>query len=251
MSFAVTAEAYDRFMGRYSTPLAPVFADFADVSTGHQVLDLGAGTGALTAELARRVGPSAVTAVDPSKSFVVALADRQPSVTVRQARAEELPFADETFDGVLAQLVVHFMDDPVAGIGEMARVARPGGVVAACVWDHGGEHGPLSTFWAIARELDPAVEDEGHLAGTTEGELARLFDAAGMLATEDAVLSVEVHHPTFDDWWEPYTLGVGPAGAYVASLDDEHRQRLRERCEDELKAPFVLSARAWATRARA
>jgi len=142
------------------------------------------------------------------------------------------------------------MDDPVAGIAEMARVARPGSMVAACVWDHGGSHGPLSTFWAIAREVDPDVEDESDLAGTTEGELAELFHAAGLSSTEDAVLTVEVDHPTFEDWWEPYTLGVGPAGAY-ANLDDERRARLRERCEQRLGAPFVLSARAWASRARA
>ena len=251
MSFAVAAEAYDRFMGRYSAPLAPVFADFADVSSGQHVLDVGCGPGALTAELARRAGPSAVTAVDPSESFVQAIEERHPDVTVRHAKAEALPFPAETFDAVLAQLVVHFMDDPVAGIAEMARVARPGSMVAACVWDHGGSHGPLSTFWAIAREVDPDVEDESNLAGTTEGELAELFHAAGLSSTEDAVLTVEVDHPTFEDWWEPYTLGVGPAGAYVANLDDERRARLRKRCQQRLGAPFVLSARAWASRARA
>lgn len=251
MSFAVAAEAYDRFMGRYSTPLAQPFADFADIGSEPSVLDVGCGPGALTAELARRLGAAAVTAVDPSKSFVEALAQRHPDVTVQAAKAEALPFAAETFDAVLAQLVVHFMDEPVAGIAEMARVARPSSIVAACVWDHGGSHGPLSTFWGIARELDPDVEDESHLAGTTEGELAELFHAAGLRVTEDAILTVDVEHSTFDDWWEPYTLGVGPAGAYVAKLDDERRERLRERCEDQLEAPFVLTARAWATRARA
>ena len=251
MSFAVAAEAYDRFMGRYSVPLAPQLADLAGVSSGQQVLDVGCGPGALTAELVRRLGSAAVSAVDPSEPFVAAVQERHPEVTVRRASAEELPFPNEAFDAALAQLVVHFMEDPVAGLGEMARVTRQGGVVAACVWDHGGNHGPLSLFWEVARELDPEVEDESHLAGTREGDLAELFQAAGLHEIEDTALSVSVEHPTFDDWWEPYTLGVGPAGTYVAGLDPERREQLRERCQERLPAPpLVLSARAWATRGR-
>ena len=251
MSFAVAAEAYDRFMGRYSVPLAPQLADLAGVSSGQQVLDVGCGPGALTAELVRRLGSAAVSAVDPSEPFVAAVQERHPEVTVRRASAEELPFPNEAFDAALAQLVVHFMEDPVAGLGEMARVTREGAVVAACVWDHGGSHGPLSLFWEVARELDPEVEDESHLAGTRQGDLAELLQAAGLHEIEDTVLSVSVAHPTFEDWWEPYTLGVGPAGAYVAGLDPELREQLRERCQDRLPAPpFALSARAWATRGR-
>ena len=251
VSFAVAGSAYDRFMGRYSTPLSHLFADFAGVVSGQRVLDVGCGPGALAVELASRVGPSAVAAVDPSEPFVEALRERQPEIAVQQAKAEQLPFPDETFDAVLAQLVVHFMDDPVAGLREMSRVAREGGVVAACVWDFGEQTGPLGPFWKIVRELDPTAGDESELAGTTEGDLTRLFHTAGLDATEEGVLSVDVHHPTFEDWWEPYTLGVGPAGDYVASLDDDRRERLRALCEERLPAPFVLSARAWATRARA
>jgi SAM-dependent methyltransferase len=251
VSFDVAADAYDRFMGRYSRPLAPVFADFAGVSSGQRLLDVGCGPGALTAELVQRVGSSAVVAVDPSESFVAALDKRYPDVDVQRATAEELPFPDGSFDTVLAQLVVHFMQSPVVGLREMARVARPGAVVAACVWDHGGSHGPLSTFWTVVRELDPSAVNESELAGTTEGDLTRLFHSAGLSETDDAVLSVDIYHPTFEDWWEPYTLGVGPAGAYVAGVDDESRERLRCRCEERLRAPFTLSARAWATRARA
>lgn len=250
MSFAVAADAYDRFMGRYSTPLSSPFADFAEIAPGQNALDVGCGPGALTAELVRRLGPAAVAAVDPSESFVEALRDRQPNVSVQRGKAEQLPFPDGAFDAVVAQLVVHFMDDAVAGLREMARVARAGGVVAACVWDFGGQNGPLGPFWRCVRELDPTAGDESELAGTTEGDLTRIFHAAGMDATQEAVLSVDVQHASFEDWWEPYTLGVGPAGAYVASLDDEHRERLRALCEERLLAPFVLAARAWATRAR-
>ncbi len=238
-------------MGRYSVPLAPQLADLAGISSGQHVLDVGCGPGALTAELVRRLGSAAVSAVDPSEPFVAAVQERHPEVTVRRASAEHLPFPDQAFDAAMAQLVVHFMADPVAGLREMARVTRQGGVVAACVWDHGGGHGPLSLFWEAARELDPEVDDESHLAGTREGDLAELFQAAGLHEIEDIALSITVEHPTFEDWWEPFTLGVGPAGAYVAGLDPEGREQLRERCQERVPAPpFVLSARAWATRGR-
>ena len=142
MTFAVAADAYDRFMGRYSVPLAPAFADFADVSAPQRALDVGCGPGALTAELVRRLGTDAVTAVDPSEPFVAAARARHPGVTIDRASAEHLPFDDDMFDASLAQLVVHFMADPVAGLREMARVSRHGGAVAACVWDHAGGSGP-------------------------------------------------------------------------------------------------------------
>ncbi len=249
MSFFTGADAYDRFMGRYSGPLAPAFADFAAVTTGIRALDVGCGPGALTTELAQRLGPKSVSAVDPSESFVAAARERHPGVTVQRAGAEELPFEDDVFDASLAQLVVHFMSDPVAGLREMARVTRDGGVVAACVWDHAGGRGPLSRYWDAARELDPDVRDESLLAGAREGHLSELFETAGLREIEETALSIRVEHPTFDDWWEPFTLGIGPAGAYVAGLDATRRTELRERCRERLpSAPFVLEARAWAAR---
>ena len=252
MSFAVAAESYDRFMGRYSTPLAPLFVDFGHVAPGQRVLDVGAGPGALTRALVERIGPAGVTAVDPSEPFVAALRERNPGVEVQQASAESLPFDDAGFDATLAQLVVHFMRDPVAGLREMRRVTVPGGVVAASVWDHGGGHGPLSVYWEAVRELDPASEGEAHLAGATEGDLTRLFEQAGMTDVDEDPLTVNVEHTTFDEWWEPYTLGVGPAGAYIAGLAPEARERLRENCRARLpEPPFTISASAWSARARA
>jgi SAM-dependent methyltransferase len=249
VSFAVAADAYDRFMGRYSVPLAPRFADFAAVGAGQRVLDVGCGPGALTAELVGRVGPDGVAAVDPSEPFVAAARERHPGVRVERAPAEQLPFGDREFDVALAQLVVHFMADPVAGLREMARVTRKDGVVAACVWDYGGGGAPIAVFWQAARELDPAVEDESRLAGARQGHLTELFRAAGLRGIEENALTVEVRHASFEDWWEPFTLGVGPAGAYAAGLDAERQARLRERCRELLPpAPFVLSARAWAGR---
>ena len=160
MGFDVTATAYDRFMGRYSTQLAPSFRDFIGVRAGWKALDVGSGPGALTAELVRRLGPRSVAAVDPSEPFVTTARARFPGVDVRSSFADDLPFPDDAFDATAAQLVVHFMRDPIAGIVEMARVTRPDGVVAACVWDFAGDRAPISAFWRAARELDSGVEDE-------------------------------------------------------------------------------------------
>jgi SAM-dependent methyltransferase len=249
VTFTVAADAYDRFMGRYSVPLAPTLADFAGIATGQRVVDVGCGPGALTSELVRRLGDAAVSAVDPSEPFVAAARERHPGVTVRRATAEQLPFADQEFDAALAQLVVHFMADPVVGLREMARVTRPRGVVAACVWDHAGGRGPLSLFWDAAHELDPDVEDESQLAGARQGHLVQLFGEAGLHEIEESTLSVDVEHPTFDDWWEPFMLGVGPAGGFTASLDAERQARLRDLCRERLPAaPFSVPARAWAAR---
>jgi len=252
VSFAPSAEAYDRFMGRYAVLLAPQFADFAAVAAGQRAIDVGCGPGALIAELVDRVGADAVAAVDPTEAFVAAVRERYPGVDVRVARAEALPFDDGSFDVSLAQLVVHFMADPVDGLRGMARVTREGGVVAACVWDHAGGEGALSVFWDAAHELDADVADESQLAGAREGHLAALFVEAGLRQVEDGLLSVSLEHPTFEDWWEPFTLGVGPAGRYAAGLDEERQAQLRERCRARLpEAPFVLSARAWTARGRA
>ncbi len=249
MTFDVAAEAYDRFMGRYSVVLSPHMADLAGVARGQRVLDVGCGPGALTAELVTRLGPDAVAAVDPSEPFVAAARARNPGVDVSLAAAERLPFADGSFDAALAQLVVHFMSDPVAGLAEMARVTRPGGAVVACVWDHAGGKGPLSVFWRAARELDPDAGDESNLAGTREGHLAELFEAAGLRDVQRSTLVADLEHATFDEWWEPYTGGVGPAGKYVASLDPAAADELRERCRRALPdAPFVVRAVAWACR---
>ena len=249
MGFDVPADAYDRFMGRYSRPLAPQMADLAGIARGQRALDVGCGPGALTTVLVQRLGADAVTAVDPSTPFVEAARARHPGVDVRQASAETLPFPDAAFDAALAQLVVHFMTDPVAGLAEMRRVTRREGVVAACVWDHAGGLGPLGLFWRAARELDPGVVDEGRLPGARAGHLAQLSRAAGLRAVEESTLDADLVHPTFNDWWGPFERGVGPAGAYVATLDPQRRVDLRDRCHAELgDGPFAIPARAWAVR---
>ncbi|MDQ6642734.1 MAG: methyltransferase domain-containing protein [Actinomycetota bacterium] len=252
MTFDVTADAYGRFMGRYSEPLAAEFAALSVPRDGDRALDVGCGPGALTAQLVRRLGADAVTAVDPSASFVDAARARFPDVDVRQASAEHLPFDDDAFDLALAQLVVHFMSDPVAGLVEMSRVTRPGGVVAACVWDHAGGGGPLSTFWRAVHDIDPSATGEAELAGAREGHLAELFEAAGLHDVAPDKVEVTVDFASFEDWWAPYTLGVGPAGAYVAQLDQYRVAALRDRCAELLpRAHFSVRVSAWSAAGRA
>jgi hypothetical protein len=139
------------------------------------------------------------------------------------------------------------MSDPVAGLTEMARVTRHDGVIVACVWDHAGGRGPLSLFWEAARQLDHTVHDESQLAGARQGHLAELFEAAGLREVQETTVAADLEHQSFEEWWEPFTGGVGPAGSYVTSLDPEGQAALRDICRAMLPhAPFVIAARAWA-----
>ncbi len=239
MSFEVSADTYRRLMDHYSGPLAVMFADEAGVHRGQRALDVGCGPGALTAELVGRLGGPAVCAVDPSRSFTAAARERLPEVDIRVSGAEDIPFPDDAFDAALAQLSVHFMTDPVAGLREMARVTRPGGVVGACVWDHAGGRSPV------------ALLDESGLPGVREGHLASLFADAGLAGARTTALTVQARHASFEEWWEPFTLGVGPAGEYVTSLAEEPRARLRERLRELAGGPPVeISATAWTVTCR-
>jgi SAM-dependent methyltransferase len=246
MSFVVSPDAYGRFMGRYAEPLATIFTAFAGVGKGDSVLDVGCGPGALTARLLT-VGAD-VAAIDPSPPFVDAIRHSFPDIDVREGTAEQLPYDSASFDAALAQLVVHFMTDPVGAVRQMARVTRRGGVVAACVWD--GPTGALAPFWDAVHVIDPQAEDEALLSGAHRGHLTELFEAAGLRSVDEGGLAVEVVHPTFDEWWEPYTFGVGPAGEYVGRLDDDGRARLVSVARERMGGgPFTVTATAWAARA--
>jgi ubiquinone/menaquinone biosynthesis C-methylase UbiE len=251
VSFTASGDAYDRFMGRYSRKLAPRFLDFAGIAAGMRALDVGCGSGVLTSTLADRLGAESVAAADPSESLLAACADRVPDADVRRAPAEELPWPDASFDAVLAQLVLNFVADADAAVSEMGRVAAPGGILASCTWDYAGGMRMLHTFWDAATELDPQAPAESNMRYRTEEELASLWERGGLSDVETGALEVEVAYDSFDEYWEPFTLGVGPAGAYYASLDQAAREALRQGCFSRLGSPggrFSLGARAFAVR---
>jgi ubiquinone/menaquinone biosynthesis C-methylase UbiE len=251
VSFTATGDAYDRFMGRYSRELAPRLVAFAGVADGMRALDVGCGSGMLTAALADRLGAANVAAADPSESLLAACAARVPGADVRRAPVEELPWPDATFDAVLSQLVLNFVADADAAVAEMRRVAAPGAILASCTWDYAGGMRMLHTFWDAAAELDPQAPAESSMRYRTAEELAALWERGSLDDVETGSLEVEVAYRSFDEYWEPFTLGVGPAGAYFASRDSAQREALRNGCFTRLDSPagpFSVPARAFAVR---
>jgi ubiquinone/menaquinone biosynthesis C-methylase UbiE len=251
VSFTAPGDAYDRFMGRYSHELAPRLVAFAGIAERIRALDVGCGSGLLTSALADQLGASNVAAADPSEPLLAACVRRVPGADVRRAPAEELPWPDASFDAVLSQLVLNFVADADVAVVEMCRVTAPGGIVASCTWDYAGGMRMLRTFWDAAAELDPRAPDESRMRYTSEEELESLWERGGLDDVVTGPLDVEVAYDGFDDYWEPFTLGVGPAGAFCASLDPQQRQALREGCFNRLGQPagaFSLTARAFAVR---
>lgn len=232
-------------MGRYLPTLSVALADAAQVSNGTHALDVGCGPGGLTRELTAR--GARVAAIDPSPPFAAACGERYPDADVRVGGAEALPWDDDTFDATLASLVVAFMQDPELGVSEMARVTRPGGTVAACMWDiAGGRMNMLRIFWTAVAEADPDAAGEQRRPGTTEGDLVQRFAAAGLGDVRGEVLTARAEYADFDDFWEPFTYGVGPAGAYLAAAPDDRRATIREACRAQLpEGSFELDAHAW------
>ncbi len=232
--------AYDSFMGRFSRRLAPVFADFAGVGAGERVLDVGAGTGALTEELVRRGAQAA--AAEPAPAFAESLRRRFPDLDVRETGAEELPWPGDSFDVALAQLVVSFMNDAEAGVREMARVA--GGRVAVCMWDMEEQQLLASVNHVRERMGDAGPEPRRY---RTAAELQELLGPDAEVAALDVVADYE----GFEDYWASVLGGAGPLGEWVASLDDARRETARTELIRELgdpSGPFTLSGRAWAAK---
>jgi ubiquinone/menaquinone biosynthesis C-methylase UbiE len=252
MQFIAPAEHYDRFMGRYAPTLAAAFADAAGLGPGARALDVGCGPGGLTHELVARSGADRVAAIDPAAQFAEACAARHPGADVRVGPAEELPWEDGTFDAALAQLVLAFMRDPDRGVREMARVTRPGGVVAACMWDlHEGGMTMLDTFWKAVREVVPDAAGEHRRPGTARGDIAAHLERAGLDDVQDGELHARAEYEGFDDFWGPFTYAVGPSGQYLNTLGLEQQAAVREGCRRAIAAdgPFTLEARAWFARA--
>ena len=249
MTFDVSGDAYDNFMGRYARELAPVFADFAGVRSG-TALDVGCGSGILTEELASRLGAENVAAADPSP-LVTPAASRVPGADVRKAAAEALPWPEASFDAALAQLVLHFLEDPVAGLVEMRRVTRPGGVVAASSWNF-GEMLLLATFWKAARSVVPAAPAET-LEMESLDAFADLARQAGLSEVHGQALDVSTRYESFDELWGSFQHSVGPAGQFCASLDPQTRDAIRDEYQRRVGEPdgsFTLTAQAWALRGR-
>ena len=250
--FGGPAEMYDRFVGRYSPQLARAMCEAAEIRQGQRALDVGCGSGALVEALANVLGAENAAGVEPSETFAAAARKRVPGARILVGSAESLPFADGEFDAALSQLVVNFLADPGRGLREMARVTRPGGVVAGCVWDYGSGMTMLRTFWDAAAALDPERATplmESHtMRFARPEELAALWRSADLEDVEVTPIEAEASYDDFDDLWAPFPTGVGPAGAYAASLDPDAQGRLRDEFARRLGSPagpFTLSARAW------
>jgi ubiquinone/menaquinone biosynthesis C-methylase UbiE len=248
--FQAPAAVYDRFVGRYSSALARGMCRAAEIRPGQRALDVGCGSGALLEALAAIVGEENAVGVDPSEPFLEAARAKAPGARVVVGSAEALPFGDGEFDAALAQLVINFLDDPRAGVVEMARVTRPGGVVAACVWDYSGGMTLLRTFWESALAVDPEgakARMEHQMPFARPEELEALWQSS---LTDVAVspIDIEASYGDFDDLWTPFLGGVGPAGSYAASLEPEAQSRLADEFARRLgspEGPFTLPARAW------
>ena len=251
-TFRASADFYGRFVGRYAPSLSAALIEVVGIEPGSRLLDVGCGPGGLATALAEVVGAENVTAVDPSEPFAETCRARLPGADVRVAAAEELPFEDDSFDGAFAQLVVNFMSDAERGVGEMKRVVKPGGTVAACTWDYAGGMTMLRTYWDAAREVAPdeaQQADEGtNMRFCTLAELTGLWRAVGLEDVHAGELHVNADYEDFEDLWAPLPSGIGPAGAFCAELEPERQKALRVAWARRLgdpKGPFSLSARAW------
>ena len=249
-------DGYEQFMGRWSRRLAPLFVEFAQVGQGDLVLDVGSGTGALSLAVAA-VASARVTGIERSATYVRHAREHAENDRVRfeVGDATALPFPDNTFDRTLSMLVMNFVPDPAVALDQMIRVTRPGGVVAAAVWDYGDGMGMLRAFWDEAVALAPAAasRDERHMPLCARDALAQLWLAHGLRDVDEQPLTIDMAFSSFDDYWHPFCRGQGPAGVYVASLAESDRQALQSRLRDRLvndapDAGFTLRGRAWAVR---
>jgi SAM-dependent methyltransferase len=255
--FFAESAAYERFMGRWSAHLAPLIVKFGGVREGNSVLDVGSGTGALAFAVAASVPSARVTGVDPSSAYVAFAQGRARDDRVRfvVGDAQQLQLADRTFDRVLSLLVMNFIPDRTKALREMMRVTRPGGVVAAVVWDYGDRMQMLRVFWDEAVALDPAAaaRDERNMPLCKPGELAAFWRAHGLTEVDEQPLVIDTSFASFDDYWLPFLGGQGPAGSYVSRLTEPQREALRLRLRrrllgDGADRPITLQARAWAVK---
>ncbi len=251
------AEAYERFMGRWSHAVARPLLEFATLPEAGRILDVGCGTGSLAVAIAERYSRAAIDGIDPSSEYVAYASAKNPfsnRVSFEIGDAQQLHFEDASFDGAASLLVFNFIPDPGKALREVCRVTRPGGVISAAVWDYGAGMRMLRAFWDAAVALNAAAEkvDEKHMPLCRSGELSDLWRRSGLQDIREQSINVNMRFESFADYWEPFLLGQGPAGAYVRSLDrggvvalrDEVRRRLTLGESLQLDLP----ARAWAVR---
>jgi SAM-dependent methyltransferase len=256
---ATAGEAYEPLTGRWSRLIAPRFLDWIDVSGNGRWLDVGCGTGALIQAILDGEAPREVVGVDPSSAYIAyarrQIADRRVRYEVGDARS--LPVASNQYDAVVSGLVINVL--PTAGQGgavrEMTRAARRGGAVASYVWDYANGMGPRARFWEAAIALDPAAaahDERTSYPICQPSQLERLFLDAGLHAVESGHIEIEARFRDFDDYWQPFLAGYGPASSYLLALPPSQRDRLRDRLQAVLvpgtAAPFSLPIRALSVR---
>lgn len=247
------ADSYEQFMGRWSRQLAPLFATYVGIHDGNAVLDVGSGTGVFSFAV-RAIDPTGtIEGIDLSPAYVEYATKQHPEAKIRfqVGNAQKLDFPNATFDAAAAMLVLNFVPDPAVAVAEMRRVTRPGGTLAAAVWDYGGEMEMLKIFDEEASAFDPGfVTDERRMPLGKPEALRELFQGAGLEHVETTAIDTTLHFTSFDDYWKPFLLGTGPGGAYVAKLSPDRRDQLAARLRKRLgDAAFDLKGRAWAVKA--
>ncbi len=254
-------QAYERWMGRWSAHLAPLFVRFAGLGSPGRYLDVGAGTGVLARAIAEEFGDAEVVGIEPVASYVdhARARLRDPRFRFELGDAQAIPFDNDTFDAALALLLLQEVPDAPMAVGEMRRVTRSGGCVAATQWDFRRGMPMLSLFWEAVQEVVPGERTRREAARrvspgySDEGALARLWEQAGLAEVEAAGLEIAMDFASFDDYWSPFLGGATPTSSYAATLSDDVRQRLAARLREKVLGdgpdrPFSLSARAWAVR---
>jgi SAM-dependent methyltransferase len=252
------AEAYERFMGRWSRLVAPRLVDFTSLPERGRMLDVGSGTGSLAYAIAQRKAHTRVVGIDPSREYVAYASSRNPfpgRADFEVGDAQQLHFPDSSFEAALSLLVFNFIPDPKKALFELRRVTRPGGKLSAAVWDYGAGMRMLRTFWDAAVSLDPGAEklDEKRMPLCRAGELSALWRQAGMRNVRERSIDISMKFESLSDYWDPFLLGQGPAGSYVRRLDRGHLQALRLEVKRRLSlsddnVPFILPARVWSVR---